>query len=179
MNGATGVGKTTIGTIAANLLPECIHLDSDLLWSMDYFGDDAAVAAYYARWLRLAAEISQSGHPVVLRGANDPEQWAGSPLTSYFSAIYYLALVADPDVHEARLRAREFPDNVEEDPNFRDYLEHNRWLRTHATDQLDTTTLTPANAAARVEAWVRARLSPATQTQAASSLRGHSSVRSS
>jgi AAA domain-containing protein len=160
LNGATGVGKSTIGSLAAELLPECIHLDSDLLWSMDYSGDDAAVADYFARWLRLVAEISQSGHPVVLRGANNPDRWAGSPLGSYFSGIHYLALVASPEAHEARLRAREFPEDVENDPNFRDYLAHNLWLRANAIDQLDTTVLEPVDAAACVAAWVRARLPP-------------------
>src|SRR5205823_8544773 len=45
LNGATGIGKTTIGTIAAELMPECIHLDGDLLWSNEFFGDDVAVDA--------------------------------------------------------------------------------------------------------------------------------------
>jgi hypothetical protein len=158
LNGATGVGKSTIGAIAADLLPECVHLDGDLLWSMAYFGDEAAIDAYYSRWLRLVAEISQGGRPVVLRGANNPDRWEASPLTSYFTAIHYLALVAAPGVHEARLRARELPDDVAKDPNFRDYLKHNRWLRANATDQVDTTALEPVDAAERVAGWVRERL---------------------
>lgn len=103
----------------------------------------------------------RAGTPVVLRGANNPDRWQGSPLTSYFSGIHYLALVADPDAHAARLRARELPDDVADDPNFRDYLEHNRWLLANAAEQLDTTKLTPTDAAERVAGWVRARLPPA------------------
>jgi hypothetical protein len=164
LNGATGVGKSTVGDAAVPLLPQCVHVDGDWLWSMEYFGDSDAVDAYYARWLRIAVELSQSGRPVVFRGACNPDRWHDSPLVAYFSGIHYLALVAEPDVHEARLRARELPDDISLRPEFPDFLNHNRWLRESAArtappmELLDITTLAPAESAARVANWARARL---------------------
>jgi len=164
LNGATGVGKSTVGETATPLLPECVHIDGDVFWSNDYFGDDAAGLRYYEHCLRVAVEISQSGRPVVFRGANDPDRWRDSPLTTYFTGIHYFALVADPDMHERRLRAREQPDDISLHPAFPDFLDHNRWIRANAahTDPpmtlLDVTTLTAADAAAEFAAWVRARL---------------------
>ena len=66
--------------------------------------------------------------------------------------------MADPAVHEARLRKRELPEDVSLVPQFHDVLGHNRWLLAHAEEQLDTTSLGPEDAAERVAAWVRARL---------------------
>src|SRR5262249_6342838 len=95
LNGATGVGKSTIGEAAMPLLPGWVHVDGALFWSNDYFGLDDAVARYYAHCLRVAAQLSQSGRPAVFRGANNPDRWRGSPLGTYFTRIHYLALVAD------------------------------------------------------------------------------------
>jgi hypothetical protein len=118
----------------------------------------------YAYCLRVAVALSQGGRPVVFRGANNPDRWHGSPLTTYFTGIHYLALHADPAVHERRLRTRELPDDVSLQPAFADFLNHNRWIREHAehTDPpmtlLDVTILPPGEAATDVAAWVRARL---------------------
>jgi hypothetical protein len=164
LNGATGVGKSAVGEAAMPLLPECVHIDGDAFWSNDFFGDRAAVARYYAHCLRVAIEISQSGRPVVFRGANNPDRWRGSPLTTYFTGIHYLGLHADPDVHERRLRVRELPDDISLHPEFPHFLNHNRWIRENAarTDPpmtpLDLTALSPDEAAAEVAMWVRARL---------------------
>jgi predicted kinase len=164
LDGATGVGKSTVGEAATPLLPECVHIDGDVFWSNEYFDDPGAGDRYYAHCLRVAVELSQSGRPVVFRGANDPDRWRGSPLTTYFTGIHYFALVADPDVHERRLRARELPDDISLHPQFPHFLNHNRWIRANAalTDPpmtlLDVTTMPPAEAAAEVAAWVRARL---------------------
>jgi hypothetical protein len=164
LNGATGVGKSTVGEAAMPLVPECVHVDGDLFWSNDYFGHRDAVARYYAHCLRIAVELSQSGRPVVFRGANNPDRWHGHALTTYFTGIHYLGLVADPEVHEQRLRARELPDDVSLHPEFPHFLNHNRWIREYAADTdppmtlLDVTTLPPADAAEQVAAWVRARL---------------------
>jgi hypothetical protein len=164
INGATGVGKSTVGEAVRLLLPECVHLDGDLLWTNENFGHPDQIAAYYARWLRLAVELSQSGRPLVLRGACNPDRWQGSPLTSYFSDIHYIALVAEPEIHEARLRKRELPDDISLWPEFPEFLNHNRWLLANALlteppmELLDVSRLPPAEAAAKVAAWVRVRL---------------------
>ncbi len=163
VSGATGVGKST----ACAGLPALgfVALDGDLLWQHEYWESNEGVAAFYRAWLRFGVPIGQSGHPLVLGTAVIPARWEPLVERSYVSEIHYVALVADPDVHRARLLGRD-PDAEASDPHFDGYLAFNRWLRENgpATNPpmtlLDTTHATPSQTTAAVAAWIRSRLSP-------------------
>lgn len=162
VSGATGVGKST----ACAGLPALgfVTLDGDLLWRHEYWESGEALAGFYRAWLRFGVLVGQSRHPLVLGTAVIPARWESLVERSYVSEIHYLALVADPDVHRARLLGRD-PDGAATDPHFDDYLAFNRWLRDNgpATNPpmtlLDTTDASPAETTAAVAGWIRGRLS--------------------
>lgn len=161
VSGATGVGKTTSTRGLPNLVPEVIRLDGDLLWRNEYFEEPASIERFYGAWLRLAAAISENGHSVVFCGAVSPDNWESLPERALVGEIHYLALVCEPGVHERRLRSR---GPGSQDHRFPDFLNHNRWLREHASattppmDVIDSTRQTPEETAEAVAAWVRERL---------------------
>jgi hypothetical protein len=84
------------------------------------------------------------------------------PQRSYVTAIHYLALVCDRDVHEERLRGRGA--DPLDDRYFEPSLDFNDWLRADAAsthppmELLDTTELDEGETVAAVAEWVRARL---------------------
>jgi hypothetical protein len=162
VSGATGVGKTTATEGLGRLVPECVRLDGDLLWRHEYYESRHETAYYYETWLRLAVELHQHGRPLVVSGAVVPARWEESPLRPYLATIRYLALVCEPQVHEARLLGRDpdAPDARYLTPSLR----FNEWLREKAAtttppmELLDTTALSPAETTAAVADWVRAAL---------------------
>ena len=83
------------------------------------------------------------------------------PERALFSQIYYLALVADPDVLAERLRARPAWREWDE-PRIAEMLDFNDWLRKNAAalgvDLFDTTDASVAETADYAAEWVRSRL---------------------
>ena len=161
VSGASGVGKSTASMFLPRLLPECVRLDGDVLWRQEYYGSETATADYYGTWLRLAIEVAQSGRPLVFAGAVVPMSWEEVDVRPYITEIHYLALVCDPDVHEARLRGRGA--DPSKDAYFEPSLEFNRWLVGNAASTtppmsvLDTTALDPRETAEAIAVWVRSR----------------------
>jgi hypothetical protein len=153
VSGATCTGKSSVCRRLWTLLPECVALDGDLLWDRSLWD---APELFYARWLGVAAQISQSGRPVVLCTAAIPQAWEESPSRILVSQVHMLALVCDDDVLLERLRRRGRPP----DPKAPDEetLSFNRWLREHVEPALETTAASPDDTAVRVADWVRGRL---------------------
>ncbi|HEY7294181.1 MAG TPA: AAA family ATPase [Dehalococcoidia bacterium] len=164
LTGASGAGKSTIGLRLPALLPECVVLDSDVLWRPEFATPQDGYRSYRELWLRLVKDVHQSGRSVVLCGAAIPEQFERCVERRYLATIHYLALVCDPETLAMRLAARPRwrrsgePETVERMQAF------NRWLRDDAagTDPpialFDTTAASPEQTAAAVAGWVRERL---------------------
>ena len=125
VSGATGVGKTTATARLPELVPEVLRLDGDLLWSNEYFDRPESITRFYATWLNIAAAIAENGVSLVFCGAVMPSNWELLPERERVGDIYYLALVCEPDVHEARFRSR---GPGSQDHRLPDFLNHNRWL---------------------------------------------------
>ncbi|MDQ3789384.1 MAG: AAA family ATPase, partial [Actinomycetota bacterium] len=164
VTGPSGTGKSTVGRVLVDRLADsCVVVEQDLLWVgalRDPTGDSTA---FRETWLRLAASLAQSGRPVVLCGTVAPPQFEYLPERVLFSDIHYLALICDPEVLRARLRARPAWRGWDE-ARIDEMLDFAEWVRTAETEppmtRLDTTTATVTDTADVIEAWVRARLGP-------------------
>jgi hypothetical protein len=164
LTGPSGAGKSTVGRLLVPLLsPVAVVLEQDLLWIgalRDPTGDSAA---FRQTWLRLAASVQQGGRPVVLCGTVAPPQFECWPERVLFSDIHYLALTCEPRVLAERLRVRPAWRAWDEE-RIAEMLGFDAWVLAEAAHTeppmslLDTTTLAPADTAARVAAWVRGRL---------------------
>ena len=154
VTGPSGSGKSTLLRRLWRELPECVVLDGDVLWHPSYWNDRSA---FYTRWLALAAQISQTGSAVVLCTAAMPDDWRDASRV-LVSEVHMLALVCDEQDLLARLEARARPPDTEAPADFlQQTLNFNRWLRANL-EHLDTSAAGPDETAARVAAWVRARL---------------------
>lgn len=165
VTGASGVGKSTVALALPDALPECVCLDSDILWGVVPATPDDDYRGYADVWLRLAKNIGQGGRPVVLLGSAVPARFELAPERRYFTTIHYLALVCDDATLVARLEARPgwrqsgTPEFIES------MLRFNRWFQDHAATTtppmtlLDTSRLTTAESIQQTAAWVRERLS--------------------
>jgi predicted kinase len=154
VTGPSGSGKSTLVRRLWRVLPECVSFDGDVLWHADYWGN---TQAFYDRWLAVAGQASQSGHPVVLCTAAMPEAWE-SPFAVFVGDIHMLALVCDEDELMARLERRVRPLDDEAPPDFLEQTRNfNRVLRERL-EHVDTSRLDEDEVAARVAAWIRERL---------------------
>ena len=164
LTGASGSGKTTVALRLPSLLPECVTLETDILWCPQFDTPEDGYRTYRDLWLRLAKNIGQNGRPVVLVGSATPEQFEPSPERRYLADIHYLALVCGPAELTRRLQSR---------PAWRDsaspaFIERmtafDEWLATKGPAQqppiesLDTARLTVEQTAQQVAAWVRQRV---------------------
>jgi 2-phosphoglycerate kinase len=161
LTGASGVGKTTVCLYLPAALPECVALESDILWRKEFDDPIGNYREYRDLWLRIAKNVGQSGRPVVLAGTALPDQLESCPERRYFATIHYLALVCNGDALAERLGARpswrqsrsaEFADRM---------VRFNRWLIDNANRTnppmalLDTTDSTVEDTIDQVAAWVR------------------------
>lgn len=166
VTGASGAGKTTIGLALPARLPECVVLESDILWGAGFDTPDDGYAAFRDLWLRLAKNVHQAGRSVVLCGTAVPKQFEGRPERRYLAEIRYLALVCDERRLAERLRRRPAWRESGGDAFVAEIVRFNAWLGDHAArtsppmDLLDTSALSVAEATDRVADWVRAGLDP-------------------
>jgi predicted kinase len=155
VTGPSGSGKSTLMRRLWRELPECVALDGDILWDPAYWKERAA---FYTRWLNLAAQISQTGRAVVLCTAAMPDDWRDAAPRVLVSDVHMLALVCDEDELLARLEARGRSPGADAPADFLEQtLNFNRGLRARL-DYVDTSVSDPDETTARVAAWVRARL---------------------
>lgn len=166
VTGASGSGKSTLALALPARLPECVVLESDILWEAGFDTPSDGYAAFRDLWLRLAKNVHQAGRPVVLCGTAVPEQCEGRPERRYLAEIRYLALVCDGAVLAERLRRRPAWRESGGDAFVAEMVRFNAWLREHAAgtappmDLLDTSILSVEAATDRVAAWVRDGLGP-------------------
>ncbi len=163
VTGASGSGKTAIALTLPSLLPECVVLESDILWGAVPATGDDDYRAYHGVWLRLVKNIHQAGRPVVLCDTALPDQLESHVERRYLAHIHYLALVCDTAALAARLRARPAWRDAGGDEFVARMVAFNSWIREHAAATspamtlLDTTSAGVAESARQVAAWVHAR----------------------
>jgi 2-phosphoglycerate kinase len=162
LTGPSGAGKSTIGaTLVDRLGGRAVVLEQDVLWTAGLRDDVDGHPAFRGTWLRMAAMIHQNGRPVVLCGTVVPPEFEPLPERALFSAIHYLALVADGDVLAQRLRARPAWRQWDE-PRIAEMLEFNAWLQENASslgvDLFDTTHVPLEATTAHVVSWLRKHL---------------------
>jgi hypothetical protein len=166
ITGASGAGKTTACLALVGQLPECVVLDSDILWDARFNTPEDNYRAYRALWLNLARDIGQNGRPVALFGSAIPAQFEALPGRRYFSAIRYLALVCDDAVLVERLQSRPAWRQAGSPEFIANMLAFNRWFREHAATARPPITLYDTGAGsltattASISAWVRDYLAP-------------------
>lgn len=160
VTGPSAGGKSTVGPALARLLcGTAVVLEQDVLWTGGLRDDVDGHPVFRSTWLRMAAMIGQSGRPVVLCGTVAPPEFEPLPERAFFSAIHYLALVADDDVLAARLRARPAWREWDE-PRIAEMLSFAGWLRTEAARMdppvrlVDTTRMSVDAAARAVHDWI-------------------------
>lgn len=167
VTGASGSGKSTVCLRLARSMPECVVLESDILWCPAFDAPEDGYAAYRDLWLRLAKNVGQAGRPVVLCGTVVPEQFEDRPERRYLSTIHYLALVCDGDALRTRLLSRPRWRESATEEYVRRHVAFDRWLRDHAahTDPpmalLDTSDLDVGATVEAVRRWVLERLASA------------------
>ena len=163
VTGPSGGGKTTTCRRLVHTLPECVVLESDILWGTIDMSEEDGLSRYWDLWLRLVVNIHQAGRPVVLCGTVVPSLLESRPSRRCFSAIHYAALTCDDAELERRLRER--PPWRGCDADFiADHLGFNRWFRTNgdpdqpAIELIDSTHATVEETAGAIRRWVRSCL---------------------
>ena len=159
ISGASGVGKSTMCELLFQNETDYIVLESDILWHDVHNTPDNNYKPYRQTWLNLCANISQFGKPVVLCGSATPEQFESLPERELFTDIHYLAVVSDPANLEKRMReGRAITDKnwIDSSVNFNDWLIKNG--ESHGITILDTTNLTPQQAAQTTDAWIQSKI---------------------
>ncbi len=164
LTGASGAGKSSVCLHLPAALPECVALESDILWRSEFATPEDNYRSYRNLCLRVAKNVAQGGRPVVLCGTALPEQFELCPERRYFTALHYLALVCDDEFLATRLRARPAWRGAGGDEFVTNMTTFNEWIKVNAaTTQppmtlLDTTAISVEQSVAQVAAWVRAHL---------------------
>ncbi|WP_286082425.1 hypothetical protein [Parablautia intestinalis] len=157
ITGASCVGKSTLCEQLFLHEKDYIVMESDLLWNDMYNTPEDDYCAYRRLWMRMCANISQIGKPVVLCGCAIPKQFENQPEREMFSDIYYLAAVCRDEVLEDRMRNGR---KVNEEGWIKSSLDFNNWLKQNADKTspritlLDTTNLSPSQAAGIADSWI-------------------------
>ncbi len=160
ITGASCAGKSSACAKLFEKEKDYIVLESDILWNDIYNDPDNDYRDYRNIWMNLCANISQIGLPCVICGCCTPKQFENLPARSLFSEIHYIAIVCDNNTMINRLNAR----NVTEQKWIESSLHFNNWLKENhlATSPniaiLDTTDLTPQQAADKIDKWIKERL---------------------
>lgn len=164
LSGASGSGKSAVALTLATALPECVTMESDILWGSIPVTPDDNYQGYRNAWLRIAKNIGQSGRPVLLVGTALPDQFEQCPERRYFTQLHYLALICEEDILAQRLRDRPAWRQASTSTFIDSMITFNAYLREHAATltppmtTIDTSYATIEKSAAAVIAWIKRRL---------------------
>lgn len=161
ITGASCVGKSTLCEQLFLKEKKYIVMESDLLWNDIYNTPNDNYCEYRRLWMRVCSNISQIGKPVVLCGCAVPEQFEYQPERKRFLDIHYLAVVSDSRILEDRMRnGRKVNDQawIQSSIDFNNWLKQNATLTAPSITLLDTTELTPQQAAEIAHEWIINRL---------------------
>ncbi|GCE31456.1 nucleoside kinase [Dictyobacter alpinus] len=132
VTGASGAGKTVLSQHLPAYMPECVTLDTDILWGVIPATEEKNYSDYQNNLLLLAKHIAQNGRPVVLCGSTTPERISMCLQRQYFSAIHILALVCDDEVLLERLKQRPAWRGCDNKDTQKNMLDFNRWFKDQA-----------------------------------------------
>ena len=158
ITGASGVGKSTICNILFQNEIDYIVFESDLLWNNIYNTPEDDYRKYRETQLRVCANISQIGLPVVLCAGGIPKQFETCRQRNFFTNIHYLALVCDNSLLEERMRTGR---KITDENWIKSSVDFNNWLKENADKNeppiklLDITKFSPENAAKTVDEWIK------------------------
>ncbi len=161
ITGASCVGKSTLCNELFINEKEYIVMESDLLWNNIYNTPDNDYYEYNRLWLRVCANISQIGKPVVLCGCRIPKQLENLPERELFTNIYYLAVVCDDEILINRMREGR---GVSDENWINNSVDFNRWLKRQSKEAMSCITLidnsntSPAQAAKIADDWIMEKL---------------------
>ena len=161
ITGASCVGKSTMCEELFKKEKDYIVIESDLLWNSIFDTPDNDYCEYRRLWMRLCANISQIGMPIVLCGCATPAQFEQQPERKYFTDIHYLAVVCYDECFEKRLREGR---KIEDENWLKSSLQFNNWLKENAEKTvpeislLDNSDLSAGQAAAVADAWIKQRM---------------------
>lgn len=156
ITGSSCAGKSTLTRELFLHNYRVAAIESDILWDEKWREAGDNFRAYRAMWLRLCQNISHAGKPVVLCGCCDPGQFADQPEAGFFSGLHFLAVVCRDEILEHRMDRRGLNDPETRKGNLR----FNRWFwENHDKTNppitlLDTSELSPGEAAARAGRWI-------------------------
>jgi len=159
ITGASGVGKSTTCEILFQNETDYIIMESDLLWHDIYNTPKDNYRKYRELWLRVCANISQIGKPVVLCGCVTPEQFDVCVEKDLFTKIYYLAIICDDDILENRMKNGR---KINDENWIISSIEFNRWIKDNGKEQniclINTTRLLPEQVAKEIDIWIRDKI---------------------
>ena len=170
ITGASGVGKSALLKVLFENEKKYIALEGDLLWNEEIYNTpDDGYMSYRKLWLNMCSNISQIGMPVVLCGCNAvPEQFEKLAERQAFSEIHYIANVCDEETLVSRIKARMKDErnihDIHDESWIKGSVDFNNWLIDNAETTspkiylLDTTKMTPEEAANIVDKWILERI---------------------
>jgi hypothetical protein len=159
--GASGSGKTSIARAIIGRTAGTVVLDQDALWGPDFDHPEDGYRRFRETWLRVAANIHQSGVETLLIGAGEPRQFEQCHGRSWFSSSRYAATICSEEVLRARLRARPAWRRSSGQDFIDRMVEYNAWIvsegsrTTPSIALIDTSTDLIEVSAAAVVDWVR------------------------
>jgi DNA-directed RNA polymerase subunit RPC12/RpoP len=165
VSGASGAGKSAALSRLVGKINSVILLDSDIIWRPEFNQPEEGYRNFFKSWLRIALNIGQSGHPVVIFGAGFgvPENLEMLVERRYFSDIKYLALVCDELELKNRLLKRSKWRGITE--NFiQSQIEYNLWFIEVASigippvDLINTTNVPLDRTVNQVRQWIQNNL---------------------
>ena len=160
ITGASGVGKSTVCEILFRNETKYIVMDGDLLWNGVYDTPDDDYYEWRKLWLNVCASISQIGMPVVLCGCTTPEQNELLEEKNLFTKIYYIAITCGDNKLKTRLNGR----GINDENYIKSSIDFTHWLikqenhPDYPIKNIDTTSLSPEQAAAEVDKWIYERI---------------------
>ena len=155
ITGASGVGKSTACEVLFQNESEYIVLESDLLWHDVYNEPDENYRKYRELWLRVCANISQIGKPIILCGCAVPEQFDVCEEKELFTKIYYLAIVCDDVILENRMKEGR---KITDINWIKSSIDFNKWIKENSEKQnmyiVDGSELSPEQTAEIIDKWI-------------------------
>ncbi|HEX2947690.1 MAG TPA: hypothetical protein VHT96_17265 [Clostridia bacterium] len=158
VTGASGIGKSSACEVLFRNEKDYIVMESDLLWSDIFNTPEDNYRAYRELWLKVCGNISQIGLPVVLCGCTVPEQLEVCDTRKYFSAIIYIAVVAEENELIKRMKyGREITDDkwIESSVHFNEWLKNNNTKTTPNIILVDNTSLSPEETSKKIDEIIR------------------------